>query len=142
GGGTPKGRGGRARPRRRRGKSQELGNPNGGSESWGGETYNPQAVCLPSGMPRLMIAYEPIEIIVTAEATYVRSDHLSEFRRIYTDGRDWQKNVEPTYTGYSIGRWIDSDGDGRYDVLEVETRHLKGPRTFDASGIPFHADNA
>ena len=43
--------------------------------------------------------------------------------------------------GYSIGRWIDEDGRGRYDVLEVETRNLKGPRSFDASGIPLHADN-
>ena len=121
---------------------QAIWEANLASQSSGGESYNPQAICLPSGMPRMMIAYEPIEIIVTAEATYVRSDHLSEFRRIYTDGREWPKNVEPTYTGYSIGRWIDSDGDGRYDMLEVETRHLKGPRTFDASGIPFHVDNA
>ena len=26
-------------------------------------------------------------------------------------------------------------------MLEVETRGLKGPRTYDASGIPFHRDN-
>jgi hypothetical protein len=43
--------------------------------------------------------------------------------------------------GYSIGQWIDLDGDGRYDVLEVETRGLRGPRSFDASGLPLHADN-
>src|SRR5215470_5146120 len=28
--------------------------------------------------------------------------------------------------GYSIGKWIDSDGDGRYDTLEVETRAING----------------
>jgi hypothetical protein len=27
-----------------------------------------------------------------------------------------------------------------YDALTVETRGLKGPRTYDASGIPFHKD--
>ena len=43
--------------------------------------------------------------------------------------------------GYSIGKWIDENGDGRYDVLEVETRLLKGPRTFDPSGVPLHKDN-
>ena len=43
--------------------------------------------------------------------------------------------------GYSIGKWIDEDGDGRYDALEVETRLLKGPRTFDPSGVPLHKDN-
>src|SRR2546429_8714338 len=44
------------------------------------------------------------------------------------------------YRDYSIGSWIDENGDGRYDVLVVETRGLKNPRTYDASGIPFHAD--
>jgi hypothetical protein len=107
----------------------------------GGEVYNQQAQCLPSGMPRMMIAYEPIEVIVTAKTTYVRVDHLSEFRRIYTDGRDWPKDIEPTFTGYSIGKWIDEDGDGKFDVLEVETRSLKGPHAYDATGIPFHNDN-
>src|SRR6266446_6714860 len=30
---------------------------------------------------------------------------------------------------------------GRYDVLEVETRGFKGPRSYDASGLPLHFDN-
>jgi len=48
---------------------------------------------------------------------------------------------KPTFLGYSIGRWVDEDRDGRYDVLEVETRGMKGPRSFEASGIPLHSDN-
>jgi hypothetical protein len=107
----------------------------------GGQGYNLQATCLPSGMPRMMIAYEPLEFIVTAQTIYVRSDHLTEFRRIYTDGRDWPAVITPSFVGYSIGKWVDEDGDGRYDVLEVETRGLKGPRNFDATGIPLHKDN-
>jgi hypothetical protein len=62
-------------------------------------------------------------------------------RRIYTDGRDFPKDVEPGYMGYSIGKWRDSDGAGRFDTLEVETRNFKGPRTFEGTGIPLHADN-
>ena len=46
-----------------------------------------------------------------------------------------------TFAGYSIGKWVDEDGDGKYDVLEVETRFLKGPRGYDTSGVPFHSDN-
>ena len=42
--------------------------------------------------------------------------------------------------GYSIGKWVDEDGDGKYDVLEIETRNLKNPRAYDASGAPLHAD--
>ncbi len=48
---------------------------------------------------------------------------------------------EPTFLGHSIGRWVDVDDDGRYDALEIETRGLKGPRTYEGSGMPFHEDN-
>src|SRR2546421_168291 len=34
----------------------------------------------------------------------------------------------------------EEDGDGKLDVLEVETRHLLNPRVYDASGLPFHTD--
>ena len=102
---------------------------------------DPQVYCLPSGMPRMMIAYEPMEVIVTPETTYIRVDHLNEFRRIYTDGRGWPAAIKPTFDGYSIGRWIDRHGNGRYEALEVETRGMKGPRTLDADGLPLHKDN-
>ena len=52
-----------------------------------------------------------------------------------------EEDAEPTYSGYSIGKWIDEDGDGRYDVLEVETRNFKGPRVYDASGLPLAHDD-
>jgi hypothetical protein len=65
---------------------------------------------------------------------------FSTLRRIYTDGRDWPKSFEPSYAGYSIGKWEDTDGDGRFDTLEAETRHVRGPRTWDQSGIPMADD--
>ena len=43
--------------------------------------------------------------------------------------------------GYSIGKWVDEGGTGQYNLLEVETRNMKGPRSFDPSGIPLHDDN-
>jgi hypothetical protein len=92
-------------------------------------------------MPMMMYAFWPIEFVVTPETTYVLIDHQDAIRRIYTDGRAWPENAEPAFAGYSIGRWIDGKGDGNYDVLEVETRNFKGPRFFDESGIPMHADN-
>jgi hypothetical protein len=107
----------------------------------GGQSYNTQVHCLPGGMPRMMMVYEPMEIIITPEITYVAITFNNEFRRIYTDGRDWPKNVEPSFSGYSLGQWIDAEGRGRYDTLVVEMRELKGPRIFDPSGIPLHEDN-
>jgi len=108
----------------------------------GGPGFWPGARCLPPGMPALMTNFRPMEIIVKPETTWILIDHINEtHRRIFTDGRDWPEGVEPTFIGYSIGRWIDTDGDGRYDVLEVETRNFKGPRTFEPSGMPLHEDN-
>jgi len=104
-------------------------------------TVDPQLRCLPAGTPRMMIAYEPLEFIVTSDMVYIRTDHLSETRRIHTDGRDWPGKVTASIWGYSIGRWIDQDGDGRYDLLDVETRYFKGPCAFDASGLPLAFDN-
>jgi len=98
--------------------------------------------CLAAGMPLNMIAFRPLEFIVTPETTYVLIGSDDHHRRIFTDGRDFPAEIEPTFAGYSIGRWIDQDGDGRYDVLEVETRGpFKGPRAYDASGLPLHFDN-
>ena len=106
----------------------------------GDEGYNPHARCMPAGMPRTMLAYEPLEIIVTPETTYIR-DYFNDIRRIYTDGRQWPATIEPSFGGYSIGQWADEDGDGRYDTLVVETRGFRGPRVFDATGIPLADDN-
>ena len=107
----------------------------------GGLGNYPQALCLAAGMPHMMIGFLPQEYIVTPQTTYILIGYVDHYRRIFTDGRDWPADVEPTYQGYSIGKWVDEDGDGRYDVLEVETRHFKGPRAFDASGLPMHYDN-
>src|SRR5262245_49368020 len=62
-------------------------------------------------------------------------------RRIYTDGRSFPTDQEPAMIGYSIGNWKDEDGDGKYDLLEVETRNFKGPRNLEATGLPLHRDN-
>ena len=92
-------------------------------------------MCLPPGMPRIMNAFEPMEIVVTPSTTYILISHIHDNRRIYTDGRDWPTDPEPSFKGYSIGKWVDTDGDGRYDVLEVETRYMKGPRAYDTTGL-------
>jgi hypothetical protein len=108
----------------------------------GGRGNDVTRICLPNGMPRAMSAYEPLEFIITGDITYILIDHIEHTRRIYTDGRSWPETIEPSFIGTSMGKWIDEDGDGKYDVLEVETRGFKGPRVYDASGLPLHADNA
>src|SRR5262245_45367178 len=103
---------------------------------------NMTVTCIPSGMPRAMIVYETMEVIVRPETTYIRMSYMNELRRIFTDGRGWPAEISPSFMGYSIGQWADEDGDGRYDTLIVETRGFRGPRTFDGTpGIPLHQDN-
>jgi hypothetical protein len=105
----------------------------------GGLGGNYTAQCVPHGMPQMMTGIYPMELVVTPKATYMLSDY-NEPRRIFTDGRAWPNEIEPTFNGYSIGQWVDTDGDGKFDTLEVETRGLKGPRNFDQQGIPLHED--
>src|SRR5271154_2996931 len=109
-----------------------------------GNFFDHAVRCMPGGMPLMTIAFGAIEFIVTPETTYIAPGGGEPLRRIYTDGRDWPTDLDPapTYAGYSIGSWIEEDGDGVYDVLEVETRGpFKGPRAYDATGLPLHFDN-
>jgi hypothetical protein len=98
--------------------------------------------CIPQGMPRQMSGVSPMEFIISPKITHILFELMSiTTRRIYTDGRAWPKNIEPAFAGYSIGNWIDSQGSGRYDTLEIETRFLRGPRTWDQSGLPTASDD-
>ena len=109
----------------------------------GGQGLGPGYSCLPQGMPRQMSGVSPFEFLFSPKITHMLFQR-TEFapRRIYTDGRDWPKTEETWFTGYSIGKWLDTDGDGRYDTLEIETRYLRGPRAWDQSGMPMGDDNA
>jgi len=106
----------------------------------GGHGLNEHASCLPHGMPRMMNVIYPMEFIVQPKITYILfEDNLP--RRIYTDGRSWPAEPEPSFAGYSIGHWVDEAGEGRFNLLEIETRYMMGPRTFEVSGLPLHEDN-
>ncbi len=108
----------------------------------GGFGLDRHYACFPMGMPRQMAGVAAMEFVITPGMTRVISDDSTAMpRRIFTDGRPWPKEPELNFAGYSIGKWVDSDGDGRFDTLEVETRFVKGPRTFDQTGLPMADDN-
>ena len=110
-------------------------------QATGGLGNYPTATCHPGGMPRMMSIGE-YEYIVEPETTYILIGGEDHYRRIFTDGRPWPTAIEPSYAGYSIGSWADEDGSGRFNVLEAETRGpFKGPRAYDATGLPLHFDN-
>ncbi|HEY4403563.1 MAG TPA: hypothetical protein VGN55_02830 [Xanthobacteraceae bacterium] len=120
---------------------QALFDWNVADQKAGGHGSEPSWMCLPPGMPRIMNVFEQMEIVITPDTTFFLLSHIHDNRRVYTDGRDWPSEIEPTFAGLSIGRWVDESGDGRYDTLVVETRGMKGPRAYDTSGLPLHSDN-
>ncbi|HLH96336.1 MAG TPA: hypothetical protein VKW08_14575 [Xanthobacteraceae bacterium] len=115
-------------------KANEKDQAEGGAGTTRGYT------CRTGGMPLIMTLFQPMEMVVLPDTTYVLIDRSNIQRRIFTDGRDWPKEIEPAYSGYSIGRWLDTQGSGHYDTLLVETRAFRGPRTYDASGLPLAFD--
>src|SRR6266851_4420336 len=90
----------------------------------GGHGLDPAYTCL----PRMMSGVSPFEFLLSPNVTHMVFER-TEFspRRIYTDGRDWPKTEQTWFTGYSIGKWLATDGGDRYDTLEIETRRVRGP---------------
>ena len=108
-------------------------------QAQGGQGIDNRYTCIANGMPRMMAVIGPIEFVILPNLTYINFEAFLP-RRIYTDGRDFAKE-EPSLAGYSIGKWLDSNGSGRFDTLEIETRNFKGPRTVESTGIPLADDN-
>ena len=102
-----------------------------------GEYFDPQAACKPTGMPRMMTIYDPVEIVVTQAVTYMLLESTSPIRRIFTDGRGWPAEFNPGFAGLSLGKWVEGSGGA---TLEIETRFLKGRRIVEATGIPMAED--
>lgn len=109
-------------------------------EAEGGLEADPTRRCIPAGFPRVMMAVRPMEIVIMPKATYFMLQEFNTLRRVYTDGRKFPSDFEPSYTGYSIGEWQASARDRKFDTLVIETRGIRGPHTYDSSGIPFHKD--
>jgi hypothetical protein len=90
------------------------------------------ASCFPSGMPRLMTEVFPFEIIQTRDRVLILFERDYAVSHIWTDGRKLPEDPDPTYMGYSVGKW---DG----DTLVVNTIGLKDTTWLDRAGHP-HSD--
>ncbi|HEY6257855.1 MAG TPA: hypothetical protein VIY51_18890 [Xanthobacteraceae bacterium] len=123
------------------GEYQAIFDANAIDQAAGGPGDTQGFACITAGVPGIMTLFQPMELIVLPDTTYIRIDRGNIQRRIFTDGRDWPREIDPAYVGYSIGRWSDTAGSGHYDTLDVESRAFRGPRTYDAAGIPLHHDN-
>jgi hypothetical protein len=66
---------------------------------------NPQANCVPNGMPEIMRLPYPYEFLLTPGQVTIIGELYRMVRHIYTDGRPLPKDPDPTFWGTSVGHW-------------------------------------
>ncbi|HUK36770.1 MAG TPA: hypothetical protein VLV86_22800 [Vicinamibacterales bacterium] len=77
---------------------------------------DPLARCLPHGVPRVNTnGLFPFKIVQTPTLVVLLYEQLNLFRQVFLDGRTLTDDVNPTWLGYSTGRW---EG----DTLVVDTK--------------------
>jgi hypothetical protein len=90
---------------------------------------DPDANCLPQGVPRIGAAPAPWKIVQTPDLIVIVHEAFSLWRQIFLDGRKLSANANPSWLGYSTGHW---EG----DTLVVDTRGFNGKTWLDQVGKP------
>jgi hypothetical protein len=90
----------------------------------------PSGRCLPHGVPdSMLVPATPFKILQTPAVTLILLENQGHFRQIFTDGRGFPKQTDPTWMGYSIGKW---EG----DTLVVDTVGFNDLTYLDSDGHP------
>ena len=90
---------------------------------------DPVAWCRPGGAVRIL-TFPPFRKFIQLPGLFViLSERDVTFRQIFTDGRPLPKDPEPSWNGYSTGRW-------QGDRLVVETNGLRDGTWLDRNGSP------
>jgi hypothetical protein len=90
---------------------------------------DPDASCLPQGVPKIDAVAYPWKMIRTAGSIVVIYEAFNLWRQIFTDGRELVADPNPTWQGYSTGRWD-------RETLVVETKGFNGKAWLDQLGRP------
>src|SRR5215472_7436907 len=88
-----------------------------------------QANCLPPGLPRINNTPNPFKIYQEPNAVVILYEAFNVYRQIFLDGRQPVGDANPTWLGYSTGKW---DG----DTLVVDTTGFNGKTWLDQMGHP------
>ncbi|HXH24688.1 MAG TPA: hypothetical protein VNI78_05525 [Vicinamibacterales bacterium] len=89
----------------------------------------PDAHCLPQGVPKINMAPVPFKIVQTEKLIVIIYEAFTLWRQIFLDSREFADDPNPSWLGYSKGRW---EG----DTLVVETRGFNGKQWLDHGGLP------
>jgi len=90
---------------------------------------HPGVRCWPSGIPEKDNIPDGVKVVQTPDLVIFLHESRTIYRQIFTDGRPLPRNAQPTWMGYSIGRW---EG----DTLVVETIGQNGKTWLDMRGLP------
>ena len=89
---------------------------------------DPEALCLPTGVPRQ--APYPWRIVQTpTHIFFLFEGNIHSYRQIFMDGRKHPDDPDPTWYGHSVGRW---EG----DTLVVDSVGFNDKFWFDFAGHP------
>jgi hypothetical protein len=100
-----------------------------GPRAVAGKENNPSLRCEPEAVPKSLILPNPFEIVQTPERVFMFFEEFHLWREIWTDGRPLPKNPDPSYLGYSVGKW---EG----DTLVVDTIGFNDRPWVDSFGNP------
>jgi hypothetical protein len=91
----------------------------------------PPTHCLPPGIPMLDVgaAVHPLKIVQEAGLMVILYEFFGANRQVFIDGRTLASDANPTWLGYSVGRW---DG----DTLVVDSAGFNGKTWIDVAGHP------
>jgi hypothetical protein len=90
---------------------------------------HPGVRCLPSGIPEKNNIPDGLKLVQTPDLIIVLHESRTIYRQIFLDGRPFPKDPQPTWMGYSIGKWDK-------DTLVVETIKQNGKTWLDMRGLP------
>jgi hypothetical protein len=90
---------------------------------------DPTANCIVGGVPRSDLVGYPFKILEVPGMVVILYEAVHSYRQIFTDGRSFPADMNPSWFGYSIGHW---DG----DALVVETRGFNDKGWLDNGGKP------
>jgi hypothetical protein len=95
----------------------------------GKSTNDPTSQCIPAGFPRFLGMVYPGEILQTDHQINWYAEWGESTLRIYLDGRSIPEKLEPSYNGFTTGKWNGS-------TLETRTIGLHGETLVDTTGVP------
>jgi hypothetical protein len=116
--------------------------PFAGPRAHPGKENNPSLRCVPEAVPKSLVLPNPFEIVQIPGRVFMFFEEFHLWRTIWADGRPLPTDPDPSYLGYSVGKWegdtfvvdtigfndipwVDSYGDPRSEKMHLTERYRR-----------------